>query len=145
MKDNQIRQPGEPDDAPPQCHANGPRRILVVDDEPLICYLNVKALSDAGYQVDAAEDGAAAWDILQRNSYDLVITDNTMPRMTGIHMIEKMQAAGMVVPVIMASGTLPKEELTQSPLLQPVATLPKPYTAVKLLQLVKKVLGETNP
>jgi len=65
--------------------------------------------------------------------------------MTGIELIEKMRTAGMVVPVIMASGTLPKEELAQSPLLQPIATLPKPYTALELLQMVKKVLGETNP
>ena len=56
-----------------------------------------------------------------------------------------MHIAGMVVPVIMASGTLPKDELAQSPRLQPVATLPKPYTAVKLLEMVKRVLGETNP
>jgi len=117
----------------------------MVDDEPSICHLNVKTLSDAGYQVDAAEDGTAAWDILQQNNYNLIITDNTMPRMTGIQMIEKMHTAGMVVPVIMASGALPREELLQSPSLQPVATLPKPYTGKELLEMVKKVLGETNP
>jgi CheY-like chemotaxis protein len=145
MKDSQTRQPGEPDSASPQCHANRPRRILVVDDEPLICHLNAKRLIAAGYQVDVAEDGTAAWDALQLNNYDLIITDNTMSRMTGIQMIEKMCAAGMVVPVIMASGTLPKEGLAQSRLPQPTATLSKPYTAVKLLEMVKKVLGETNP
>ena len=102
---------------------NRPQRILVVDDEPLIRHLNIKALTAAGYQADAAEDGMAAWDALQLNDYDLIITDNTMPRMTGIQMIEKMHAAGMVVPVIMASGTLPKEGLAQSRLPQPTATL----------------------
>jgi CheY-like chemotaxis protein len=93
----------------------------------------------------SSKDGIAAWDALQLNNYDLIITDNTMPGMTGIQMIEKMHTAGMVMPVIMASGTLPKEELAQYPRLQPVTTLPKPYAAVKLLEMVKKVLGQTNP
>ena len=145
MKDNQIPQTAEPASETLQNQTNRPQRILVVDDEPLILHLNVNGLIAAGYQVDAAEDGTAAWDALQLNNYDLIITDNTMPRMTGIQMIEKMHIAGMVVPVIMASGILPKDELAQSPRLQPVATLPKPYTAVKLLEMVKRVLGETNP
>ena len=95
----------------------------------------------AGYQVDVAENGAAAWDAIQLNNYNLVITDNTMPRMTGIQMIEKMRAAGMVVPVIVASGTMSKEELIHSPHLQPASVLPKPYTAANLLLMVKEILG----
>jgi len=123
-----------------QGQTSRPHRILMVDDEPLIREINTDLLIAAGYQVDAVADGAAAWDTLQLNKYDLIITDNTMPRMTGIEMIEKMQAVGMFVPVIVASGTFPKEEATQSPRLQPVATLPKPYTPMKLLETVKKVV-----
>jgi two-component system alkaline phosphatase synthesis response regulator PhoP len=145
LKDNQIPQMVEPNSASLQNQTNRVQRILVVDDEPLICHLNLKNLSEAGYQADAAEDGAAAWNALQLNNYDLIITDNTMPRMTGIQMIEKMHTAGLTVPVIMASGTLPKEKLTPSPMLQPIATLPKPYSAKQLLEMVKKVLGETGP
>lgn len=145
MEENQIRQPGEPIRAALQCQTSRPHRILVVDDDPLIIELNVERLIAAGYHVDAATDGAVAWDILQLNNYDLIITDNTMPRMTGLELIEKMRSGGMVVPVIMASGTLLKEELTQYPRLQPVAMLPKPYTGVELLEMVKKVLGAAVP
>ena len=140
-----IRRPGEAAKAAFQCQTSRPRRILVVDDEPLIRELNVERLIAAGYHVDAAADGAAAWDTLQLNSYDLIITDNTMPKMTGIQMIEKVRAAGMVVPVILASGTLVKEELTQCPWLQPAASLPKPYSGTELLGMVKKVLAGTSP
>jgi DNA-binding NarL/FixJ family response regulator len=118
-----------------------PPRILMVDDEPLIRKLNKDLLTGAGYQVDAAANGAAAWATLQQHKYDLVITDNTMPRMTGLQMIEKMQAVGVFVPVIVASGTYPKEETTASARLKPAATLLKPYTPVDLLATVKKVLG----
>ena len=145
MKVDEIQQPGEPARAALQSQTSRPHRILVVDDEPLIRELNVERLIAAGYQVDAAEDGAAAWDTLQLKSYDLIITDNTMPRMTGLQMIEKVHAAGMVVPVIMASGTLPKEEFTRYRWLQPVATLPKPYTAAELLGMVKEVLARPSP
>jgi len=145
VEGNQIRQPGKPAGAALQCRTSGPHRILVVDDEPCICELNTDMLTAAGYHVDVAANGAVAWDAIRLNNYDLIITDNTMPRMTGIEMIEKMRSGGMVVPVIMASGTLLNEELTQSSRLQPVVMLPKPYTGVELLGMVKKVLGAAVP
>jgi two-component system alkaline phosphatase synthesis response regulator PhoP len=145
VEENQIRKPGELASAALQCQTSLPHRILVVDDEPCIRELNTDTLIAAGYHVDVAADGAVAWDTIRLNNYDLIITDNAMPRMTGIEMIEKMRSGGMVVPVIMASGTLLKEELTQYPRLQPAAMLPKPYTGVELLGMVKKVLGAAVP
>ena len=130
---------------PSSAQTSQPQRILVVDDEALMRHLNVTMLTAAGYHVEAAEDGSVAWDSLQLKSYDLIITDNAMPRMTGLELIERMFATGIVVPIIMASGTIPKQELTQRLCLQPVTTLPKPYTSVKLLETVKKVLAKPSP
>ena len=142
MKNNQIQQTALPTSAPLQNQSKQPLRILVVDDEPFICELNVEILSKAGYQVDAAEDGTAGWNALQQHNYDLVITDNTMPGMTGMQMIGKMHAAGFIVPVIMASGTLSTADLPQSASFQSVAELPKPYSGQELLRVVKGVLGD---
>jgi len=50
----------------------------------------------------------------------------------------------MALPVVMATGTLPKEEFTRQPWLQPAAMLPKPYTAEEMLRTVKKVLHEAD-
>jgi len=72
-----------------------------------------------------------------------VITDNNMPRLTGIELLKKLCAARMALPVIMATGTLPKEEFTRYPWLQPAATLLKPYTVEELLGTVKEVLRAT--
>jgi len=44
------------------------------------------------------QDGAAGWESLQTYDYDLVITDNKMPRMTGVEMIGKLRSANMAVP-----------------------------------------------
>jgi len=117
-----------------------PQRILVVDDDSGIRNLNAAALSSSGYEVDAAEDGAAAWDALNSRSYDLIITDNSMPKVTGVDLLKKLRSARMDMPVIMATGTWPEEEFTRHPWLQPAAGLLKPYSFQELLRTVKKVL-----
>jgi len=121
-----------------------PHHIIVVDDEPSIRQLNTALLSNSGYEVDSAEDGAAAWEALGAGDYDLIITDNNMPNMTGFELLKKLRAARMALPVIMATGTLPTEEFTRYPWLKPDATLLKPYTVAEMLRTVKKVLREAD-
>jgi DNA-binding response OmpR family regulator len=116
------------------------QRILVVDDDLQICKVNTMALIYSGYHADAAEDGAVAWAALQRNTYDLMVTDNQMPKVTGLELIKKVHAARLGVPVIMASGSLPEDEFTRSPWLKPSVTLLKPYSFHQLLVSVKQVL-----
>ena len=82
--------------------------------------INAMVLIHSGYAVDVAEDGAAAWEALQANRYDLMITDNNMPRLTGIELLKELRSARMRLPVIMATTTLPTEELAQNPWLEPV-------------------------
>jgi two-component system chemotaxis response regulator CheY len=94
----------------------------------------------SGYQVDAAEDGAAGWDALQAHRYDLMITDNNMPNICGVELLKMLHSARMTLPVIMASGAIPTEELSRHPGLQLAATLLKPFTPDELLGTVKKVL-----
>jgi len=120
--------------------ANPPHRILVVEDDRALRQINAAALIHSGYAVDVAEDGAAAWEALQANGYDLLITDNSMPRLTGIELLKKLRAARMAVPVIMATTTLPTQELARNPWLEPVTMLAKPYATDQLLDTVEDVL-----
>jgi DNA-binding response OmpR family regulator len=115
-------------------------RILLVADDPLIHKPHTAALTECGYHVDVAEDGAAAWAALQLNSYDLMITDNGMPKVSAVDLLKKLHAAQMALPVIMATGSLPQAEFTRLPALHPAATLLKPYTMAELLRTVKEVL-----
>jgi len=117
-----------------------PHRILVVEDDPSLRQLNAKMLVQSGYAVDVAEDGAAAWEALQANGYDLLITDNSMPKLTGIELLKQVRYARMELPVIMATRSFPTEELAKNPWLEPVTTLAKPYAAAQLLDTVKDVL-----
>jgi DNA-binding response OmpR family regulator len=131
-------------DAPFQREPDPLRRILVVDDEPDIRQLNTEVLIDSGYQADAAEDGAIAWQALNTNSYDLLITDHNIPKVSGIGLLKKLRAARMVLPVIMATGNLPREVFPRYPWLQPAVTLLKPYTVEEFLGAVKKVLRASD-
>jgi len=140
MKNNKTWQVGAPAGAPPRGHPKPAHRILVVEDDEVIRNLNAEVLADSGYQVDAAEDGAAAWETLQRRRYDLMVTDNDMPKVSGLELLQRLHAAHMDLPVIMATGSLPMETFTHWPWLQPAALLLKPYSFKELLGTVQVVL-----
>jgi len=90
--------------------------------------------------VDSAEDGAAAWQALNNDSYDLLLTDHNMPNVSGVDLLKKLHAARMALPVILVTGAPPAEELERQPWLQIDAVLLKPFTVDELLDTVKKVL-----
>ena len=101
-------------------------------------------LTRAGFAVDAATDGATGWEALQTKRYDLVITYDFMPRVTGIEMVKKLHAARMTLPVIMATAIFPQEEFTLNPWLEVITTLLKPFRAAELLSTVRKVLAASG-
>jgi len=144
MKGTETSHAGKPCSTALQFQTNPPEHILVVEDDIFLRRLNTQVLERSGYEVDAAADGAAAWKELNTDSYDLLITDNSMPKVSGVELLKKMRAARMVLPVIMATGALPTKEFTRYPWLQPAATLLKPYTGEEILSVVKKVLREAE-
>lgn len=135
---------GERAGLPLQPRLNPRQRILVAEDDDDIRRLSIEVLAGSGYKVDAAADGAIAWDTLQLSRYHLLVTDYNMPKMSGVELLLKLHAAGMALPVVMVSGTIPIEKLKRHPWLQIDATLPKPYTPEELLATVKKVLDATH-
>jgi two-component system cell cycle sensor histidine kinase/response regulator CckA len=119
-------------------------RILVVDDEISVRQLTTEMLTRAGFEVDAAADGSAGWEAIQGNHYDLVITDNFMPHVTGIEMVKRIHAGSMNLPVIMATAIFPQEEFELHTWLQSIPTLLKPFRAAELLSTVRKVLSASE-
>jgi DNA-binding response OmpR family regulator len=140
-KGNQIPRTEAQPIAPTQGHADPPFRILIVDDDFESRQFSVNLLIASGYEAEGVNDGAAGWEALQTYDYDLVITDNHMPRMTGLEMIEKLNSARMTIPVIMATGKLPMDEFARRPWLKPDAMLQRPFASDDLLGMVRNVLG----
>jgi two-component system capsular synthesis sensor histidine kinase RcsC len=117
-----------------------PQRILVVDDNTGIRQLGTEELIRHGYQVDAAEDHTAGWKALQTHTYDLLITDLDMPRLSGLKLVKRLRDARLALPVILASGTMTPQELNQNPWFQLSGALMKPFSPGQLLQTVQAVL-----
>ncbi len=111
------------------------RRVLVVDDEPDVVRVVSKRLVRLGCDVDSATDGEDALVRLIENptGWDLVLTDQTMPRRTGEQLLVALRAAGVKVPVIVMSGysgaVTPERMLS----LGAMAFLAKPFDGAKLL------------
>jgi DNA-binding response OmpR family regulator len=125
----------------PQVAAGDSRlRILYVDDDRSLRSLGEQVLQRAGYEVDTAGDGAQAWSALHDEIYDLLITDNQMPRLTGLELIRRMRQEHLGLPVILASGTVDLLRADELARLECGATLAKPFTLDQLLSAVQGVL-----
>ena len=144
MTDNELVQTGGLASAPllRPTHLSPPR-ILVVDEDSDLRLLYTEVLVRPGYHVDAAEDGAAALKALRVNNFNLLITEHSLPTLTGVELVRTLRAARMALPVIMAAARLPVHELARNPSLQPVAVLPKPFYLSQLLETVRVVLRAT--
>ena len=81
-----------------------PARILVVDDEKVVRDVLANFLQLEGFSVRTAEDGAAAWQELQRRTYHLVLSDLKMPNMGGLELLQNIADARMNMVTIIMTG-----------------------------------------
>ncbi|MFP7753698.1 PocR ligand-binding domain-containing protein [Thermodesulfobacteriota bacterium B35] len=90
----------------PEEQSGGSGHILVVDDEPTLVELQRDILEQLGYTVTTAGSGTEALELLRAGaaSYDLVITDQTMPGLTGIQLAEEVRALRPDLPLILCTG-----------------------------------------
>jgi DNA-binding response OmpR family regulator len=117
-------------------------RILVVDDEDNDRELNSRVLMRAGYDVVAAADGDAAWTAIQTQHFDLMITDNSMPKVTGVELVRKLHAAGTKLEVVLLTGVFPDDQFDRYPWLRNIVILIKPFANSEMLLVVKKILDK---
>ncbi len=84
----------------------GTERILFVDDEELLLEMGRSMLESLGYRVTVAQHPTNAWNLFLEDPlrFDLVITDQTMPDVTGLSLAQKMLAVRKEMPIILCSG-----------------------------------------
>ena len=80
------------------------RKVLVVDDDPVVGQSFNRVLSDKGYIVITAEDGYDALAKLKAEKYDIVFTDLRMPGMNGLEVAEQVKARQPWTPVVIVTG-----------------------------------------
>jgi len=79
-------------------------QILLVDDEPVIAGLLAQVLTMDGHSVNTALDGETALKQMEGGSYDLVMTDLTMPGMDGLSLAKRIKAAHPSQKIILLTG-----------------------------------------
>lgn len=121
---------------------SGPKRILLVDDDFLIAMSSADMLMDLGHDVVEAHSGAEALKLFgEGRDFDLLITDYSMPGMTGGELAKAVRAIAPNLPILIASGY---SELPPGLELE-VARLGKPYSQDQLAQEINKVLASSRP
>jgi DNA-binding response OmpR family regulator len=114
-------------------------RLLVLEDDPAILRANAELLEKAGYRVDCGEDGEAGWEAICAHRYDLVITDQQMPRLSGLELLARMRAIDIRTPVILVSGSFELDPRADD-LFE--AVLHKPSHLYELLDAVRRALAQ---
>ena len=109
-------------------------KVLVVDDDPLNRMMLTLGLEEQGHEVVQAEDGQAALDLLEQESFDLVITDIEMPRLDGHALLDRRRDAARWsdTPFIVVSGVEEMESIVHCIRSGAEDYLPKPFDPVLL-------------
>jgi len=120
-------------------------RVLVVDDEPIIRRFLAEGLTDAGYQVLIARDGAEALDSVYRFRPDAVLLDLLMPGVDGWAFLRerRVQPALAALPVVVFSAA-GREGLHDASALRATAVLPKPLNLDVLAAVLEHVLSDSR-
>src|ERR1700684_3144252 len=81
-------------------------RILLVDDNSHGLIARKMILVDHGYEVETALSGEEAWEIFQKNHFDIVVTDFRMKAMTGLELIQLIRATDSPARIVLLAGFL---------------------------------------
>ena len=117
-------------------------KILIVEDETAISNLIRTNLNDAGYRCFCAYDGIQASDMIEKESFDLILLDIMLPEVDGYELMEYMRP--MEIPVIFLTAKSGVKEIVKGLHLGADDYLTKPFEILELLARVETVLRRYN-
>lgn len=117
-------------------------KILIVDDEKPICDLIDLNLSSAGYHCTSVQDGLKAIDLIEKESFDLVLLDIMLPGADGYDVMEYIRPLG--IPVIFITAKYEVKNRVKGLKLGADDYLVKPFDVVELVARVEAVLRRYN-
>ncbi len=116
-------------------------KILVVDDEQKMRHLLYLMLNRKGHQVEQAEDGQQALDMILETPYDLIITDIKMPRLDGHSLLKKIKANHIETPVVFITAFASVESAVEAMQEGVVDYISKPFEEDRILFTVERTLN----
>ncbi|HEX8962679.1 MAG TPA: response regulator [Rhodocyclaceae bacterium] len=119
------------------------KTILAIDDSASIRQMVAFTLKSSGYEVVDAVDGMDGLDKAKGKTFNLILTDQNMPRMDGITLIKTLRAMPQYksVPILMLTTESSDAMKQQGRAAGATGWLVKPFDPQKLIEVVKKVIG----
>jgi len=120
------------------------KTVLVAEDNAALRRVIAFALKGCGFEATTAADGADAWEIAKDQPFDLIVSDQQMPNMTGLELIEKLRssATNAKTPVILLTAKgLELEAQTLRERYGVSAMLHKPFSPSQLGSLAEELVG----
>lgn len=121
-------------------------RLLIVDDDEFIRSITQELLEQAGYSVEVAEDGLAAWEKIDSDPsrFELMLLDKKMPRLDGIALLKRLKSDDRFkeLPVIMLTGDNQQQDIVEGLAAGAYYYLTKPSTEEVLKRVIKNALDE---
>jgi two-component system chemotaxis response regulator CheY len=117
-------------------------RVLVVDDFSTMRRIIKNILRQLGFSnIIEADDGTAAWEILNKDQIDFIISDWNMPQMTGIELLRKVRASEEFgdLPFLMVTAEAQQENIIEAVQAKVSNYIVKPFTAETLGQKINKI------
>lgn len=112
-------------------------RILIVDDEPDLRFLMAKYLEADGHEVHEASNGEAGLEMLRAQPYQLVVTDNSMPVMSGLEFIRSIRSDPALADLLIVAWSInPDHDLAVD------AVFAKPYGGQEIRARINGLLAE---
>lgn len=118
------------------------RKILIIDDDEDLSFIISEMLTDYGYQVSCAGSAAQAFDMLEAESFHLILLDINLPDMEGFELCKELRAVS-TVPVIFASARTDEGDRITGFDIGGDDYLPKPYSMKELLSRVNALIRRT--
>ena len=119
-------------------------RILIVDDELSMREFLTILLEREGYSTEQVETADLALDMLQKESYDLVISDICMPGLSGLALLEKIKSQAPDTAVLLITAFSTAEQAVEAMKLGAYDYIPKPFKVEEVKILVKNALEKRN-
>lgn len=120
-------------------------RLLLVEDDSAIREFLHRALTESGYQVDAARDATTALEFADENDYQAFIIDLGLPDMDGLDLIARCRAQGQTAPVLILSARRSVDERVRGLEQGGDDYLTKPFALAELLARLRNLLRRSSP
>ncbi|PHQ28767.1 MAG: response regulator [Leeuwenhoekiella sp.] len=118
------------------------RKILVIEDNPMVVKSLEFKLKKDGYDVVVAEDGRTAMKLLSEGHFDLILTDLMLPFISGNEIIEFIKTEYPNIPVIVLSTSTQEDIITEAFTLGVDDFITKPFSPNELSLRVKRTLAK---